>query len=58
MSYESLPPGRGGSMYEVTLLRAGINPRTATNDDFTTVCIRAANFASQLTRFTRKRNAI
>ena len=35
--------GRGGSMYEVTLLPKGINARTATEKDFVTVRIWAAN---------------
>ena len=43
MSESSIPPGRGGSMYEVTLLRKGADPRTATAADFTIVRIVAAN---------------
>lgn len=43
MSDKTIPPGRGGSMYEVTLLRKGADPRTATAADFTIVRIVAAN---------------
>ena len=43
MSDKTIPPARGGSMYEVTLLPKGINARTATNDDFILVRVRAAN---------------
>ncbi len=40
---ESIPAGRGGSIYEVTLLRKGVDPRTATDADFQIVRIVAAN---------------
>ncbi|MBA2547320.1 MAG: hypothetical protein H0V16_02535 [Burkholderiaceae bacterium] len=43
MSDKTIPPGRGGSLYEVCLLPKGINARTATNDDFVIVRVRAAN---------------
>ncbi len=43
MSDKTIPPGRGGQLYEVTLLRKGANPRTATEADFTIVRIVAAN---------------
>ena len=43
MSQESLPPARGGALFEVTLLPKGIDARTATNDDFVIVRVRAAN---------------
>ena len=43
MSTESIPPGRGGALFEVTLLPKGIGARTATETDFVTVRIWAAN---------------
>ena len=41
MSKSSLAAGRGGSIYEVTCLRQGVNPRTATEADFFVVRVQA-----------------
>jgi hypothetical protein len=43
MSKTNIPPARGGSIFEVTLLHKGVNPRTATPADYTIVRVRAAN---------------
>ena len=43
MSQSSIPPARGGALFEVTLLPKGIDARTATERDFVTVRIWAAN---------------
>lgn len=43
MSEMNIPPERGGSVFEVTLLRKGVDPRKAGEADFTVVRIRAAN---------------
>ena len=43
MSDKTIPPGRGGAIYEVTCLRAGVDARTATEADFFTVRVRAPN---------------
>lgn len=46
MSDKTIPPGRGGSIYEVVCLRKGANARTATEADFFTVRLRAPNALS------------
>ena len=43
MSQSNIPPERGGSVFEVTLLRKGVNARTATQADYMTVRVLAAN---------------
>ena len=46
MSDKTIPPGRGGSNYEVTCLRTGVDTRTATAADFFAVHVRAPNALS------------
>ena len=46
MSDKTIPPVRGGSIYEVLCLRKGANARTATEADFFTVRVRAPNTIS------------
>ncbi len=46
MSDKTIPPERGGAIYEVTCLRKGSNARTAIEADFFTVRIRAPNALS------------
>ena len=45
-SDKTIPPGRGGLIYEVTCLRKDANARTATAADFFTVRVRAPNAPS------------
>lgn len=55
MSQTNIPPSRGGSLFEVTLLPKGIDPRKATTADFVTIQIIAPN-AIAATIFARNEN--
>ena len=46
MSDKTIPPDRGGSIYQVSCLRKDANTRTATAADFFTVHVRAPNALS------------
>jgi len=43
MSDKTIPPGRGGSWFQVTILRKGVDCRAASFSDFRIVRVRAAN---------------
>jgi len=50
MSDKIVPPGRGGAIYEVVILKKGVEARAATDADFQTVRVRAPNaISAQLT---------
>ncbi|MBA2549323.1 MAG: hypothetical protein H0V16_12840 [Burkholderiaceae bacterium] len=48
MSEESLPPGRGGQWYQVTVLRKGVDARAASFSDFKIVRVLAPNPTSAM----------
>ncbi len=43
MSESSIPPGRGGQWYQVTVLRKGVDARAASFSDFKIVRVLASN---------------
>jgi len=43
MSDKTIPPGRGGSWYQVTILSKGVDARAASFSDFRIVRVKAAN---------------